>query len=314
MNQLVSIVIPTFNRANLIQETLESIANQTYSNWECLVIDDGSTDNTDDVLNNIIKTDSRFKYIKRHNNKIKGVSSCRNIGFENACGEFINFIDSDDLITSNHIEFHLKNFSKIDIDCSVSNAKIFIDNKENIKSFWSKNIDADDIVLEMIKNDVMWAMGSVFWRKSIFKNSKPFQEDLICSEDWAMHLIQVINNLKYIISQETTFLVRNHENRVGKSIGFEKISSIFRSRICILDLLNSKKNLTNQREMYLLKDVFFALRLSIQFSFSSLMILILKYLVKNFLNFNNKLIILKILLFAFPVYFLTKKGERLFKI
>ena len=81
MNKLISIIIPTFNRAHLILHTLESIKNQTYNEWECIIVDDGSTDNTEDVLKKYIDTDSRFRYFKRPLNHTKGPSSCRNFGF-----------------------------------------------------------------------------------------------------------------------------------------------------------------------------------------------------------------------------------------
>ena len=80
MNKLISIIIPTFNRAHLILHTLESIKNQTYNEWECIIVDDGSTDNTEDVLKKYIDTDSRFRYFKRPLNHTKGPSSwCANL-------------------------------------------------------------------------------------------------------------------------------------------------------------------------------------------------------------------------------------------
>ena len=315
MKQLVSIIIPTFNRGNLIKETLDSIINQSHANWECLVIDDGSTDNTEEILQKYINKDPRFQFYKRSHELIKGVSVCRNIGFKISKGEFINFVDSDDLMTPNHIEIHLKNFSNNNIECSVTNAKIFTNNKENTKGFWSKNIFAEDIVSEMIKNDVLWAIGSVIWKRSAFKNlNTPFFEDLICSEEWAMHLFQIVNGCKYHIDLETTFLVRNHENRVGKISSLSKTMSIYKARIYILDLLKSQNCLTKQRELYLLKDVFFALRLTIKNNYFKLMLNILGFVLKNLVFFKNKGYAFKILFVAFPIYSVTRKGEKLFKI
>ncbi|MHB1105158.1 MAG: glycosyltransferase family 2 protein [Lutibacter sp.] len=103
MNPLISIIIPTYNRAHLLRETLDSVLAQTYANWECIIIDDGSTDNTFEVVSNYIKKDSRFKYLVRPIERIKGASTCRNIGLENAKGEFIQFLDSDDLLSGNKL-------------------------------------------------------------------------------------------------------------------------------------------------------------------------------------------------------------------
>lgn len=99
----VSIIIPTFNRAHLIEETLNSVLIQTYKNWECIIVDDCSTDNTIEVINAYIKDDNRFKLIIRTEKSRKGASTCRNIGLDSSSGDFIQFLDSDDLLSSNKI-------------------------------------------------------------------------------------------------------------------------------------------------------------------------------------------------------------------
>ena len=75
---MVSIIMPIYNRAHLIIETLNSIKKQTYQNWECLIIDDGSTDNTSEVVINYAAQDTRFKFYTRPETSVKGPSSCRN--------------------------------------------------------------------------------------------------------------------------------------------------------------------------------------------------------------------------------------------
>ncbi|WP_339916367.1 glycosyltransferase family 2 protein [Yeosuana marina] len=105
MNPLVSVIIPTYNRAHLIGETLDSISRQTYTNWECIVVDDGSTDNTETLLQRYVQKDSRFQFIKRPQNKIKGANVCRNIGFDYSKGDFIQWFDSDDIMLSEFLEF-----------------------------------------------------------------------------------------------------------------------------------------------------------------------------------------------------------------
>ncbi|NMH25329.1 glycosyltransferase family 2 protein [Flavobacterium solisilvae] len=114
---LVSIIIPTYNRAHLIGETLNSVLAQTYTHWECIIVDDGSTDNTDEVVGEYVKKDSRFQYHKRDFNKRKGASSCRNIGLELANGEYIQFLDSDDLMDDNKIEVQIDKLIRIEGLC-----------------------------------------------------------------------------------------------------------------------------------------------------------------------------------------------------
>lgn len=101
---LVSIIIPTYNRAHIIGDTLNSVLAQTYSNWECIVVDDGSTDNTEAILASFIEKDGRFQYLHRPDHRLKAASTCRNIGFENSKGSYIQYLDSDDLISENKLQ------------------------------------------------------------------------------------------------------------------------------------------------------------------------------------------------------------------
>src|SRR5690554_5694001 len=93
----ISIIIPVFNRQKLIKETLDSVLAQIYENWECIVVDDGSTDETWEVLEQYAKKDARIKIHKRHRDP-KGAPTCRNIGMELSEGEYLIFLDSDDLL------------------------------------------------------------------------------------------------------------------------------------------------------------------------------------------------------------------------
>jgi glycosyltransferase involved in cell wall biosynthesis len=96
-----SIIIPTYNRANLLPETIRSVQNQTFYDWECIVVDDGSTDNTKEVVEEIINSDSRIKYIYQENAER---SAARNNGYLHSKGDWICFLDSDDLFDSKHLE------------------------------------------------------------------------------------------------------------------------------------------------------------------------------------------------------------------
>ena len=99
-NEKISIIIPTYNRGYTILKSIKSVLNQTYKNFEILIIDDGSNDNTKDLILNL--EDSRIKYIKLKNNK--GASFARNIGIQKASGKYISFLDSDDIYRQDKLE------------------------------------------------------------------------------------------------------------------------------------------------------------------------------------------------------------------
>ena len=98
---LVSIIIPTYNRASLIGETLDSVLAQTYTNWECIVVDDRSTDNSIEVLMGYTSKDQRFSYYQRPESRKSGGNAARNYGFEMSKGTYIKWFDSDDIMESN---------------------------------------------------------------------------------------------------------------------------------------------------------------------------------------------------------------------
>ncbi len=109
-NPLVSIIIPTYNRSYLIGETLDSVLDQTYQNWECIVVDDGSMDYTEELMELYCLLDGRICFHKRPEVKMNGASSCRNYGITLSKGELIQFLDSDDLLEKNKLEEQIKLF------------------------------------------------------------------------------------------------------------------------------------------------------------------------------------------------------------
>jgi glycosyltransferase involved in cell wall biosynthesis len=110
---LVSVIIPCYNQENYILECLESVKAQTYSNWECIIVDDGSSDNTKTVIQNYIKSENRIKYYYQQNS---GVSIARNTAIAMSTGKYILPLDGDDKIGNTYIEkavTHLENRAQV---------------------------------------------------------------------------------------------------------------------------------------------------------------------------------------------------------
>lgn len=106
-NPLVSIIVPCYNQAQYLDEALQSVLDQTYTNWECIVINDGSPDNTAEVAKKWIDNDSRFSYLIQENS---GVCIARNFGISQSNGVYILPLDADDKIAKNYIELAVKEF------------------------------------------------------------------------------------------------------------------------------------------------------------------------------------------------------------
>ena len=106
---LISVIVPCYNQAQYLDECLQSVLDQTYTDWECIIVNDGSPDNTEDVAKKWVEKDARFRYLFKENG---GLSSARNAGIEIAKGEWILPLDADDKIGNQYLELAEKEFEK----------------------------------------------------------------------------------------------------------------------------------------------------------------------------------------------------------
>jgi glycosyltransferase involved in cell wall biosynthesis len=115
----ISVIITCYNQENFLLETCESIINQTYNNWEAIIINDGSTDGTEKIALAVCKKDSRFQYFYKNN---EGVSSARNYGLKKYSGDFIQFLDGDDKLEHSKFELSINEADKDnDLDVIITN-------------------------------------------------------------------------------------------------------------------------------------------------------------------------------------------------
>lgn len=206
---LVSIIIPTFNRANLIISTLESVKSQTYANWECLIIDDNSTDATFELVTKFINNDSRFKLIKKSSEFKSGASVSRNIGLTLAKGKFIQFLDSDDILAENKIEEQL-NVLLLNDDFSVAVCKweLFDETIEEIKVFNQKsdykNFEKPlDYFNSIGQHGGFYPPESFFVTKELINFSGYWNENITLNDDGEFFFRLLSNSRKIIFCDQT---------------------------------------------------------------------------------------------------------------
>jgi len=121
MNALVSIITPSYNSAKFIAETIQSVQNQSYKNWEMIIVDDGSSDETEKVVLSIIQDDNRIQFHKLSQNS--GPAIARNTGIEKASGDYMTFIDADDIWFPSFIENNIKTIQETGIPFVFSSYK-----------------------------------------------------------------------------------------------------------------------------------------------------------------------------------------------
>ena len=203
MNPLVSIIITSYNREKVILDTLNAIYNQTYTNWECFIIDDYSIDKTTTIINTYIKNDQRFKLIV--NSKNIGCGPSKNIGLSLVNGKYIYILDSDDIIGENKIFTQVMFLeSNLDVDICYTGARYFYTNDVQKYIFGNNNFL---IQYEITKFDTSltktfsirnpFVVGALLYRKEVFDKIGKFDNDLLLYEDWDHNIRCAKNNLVF---------------------------------------------------------------------------------------------------------------------
>ncbi len=182
MRALISVVIPTYNRANDLKRALTSVLDQTYSHWECLVVDNHSMDHTDEIV--AAFNDSRIKLYKIHNDGI--IAKSRNKGIREASGEYIAFLDSDDWWTPEKLEASLV---ALEQGADVVYHDLYLAKKNNQRFFLKKRYSqsvSSPVFEHMIAHGNALLNSSVVIRRSLLIESKGLREEkrLIGIEDF----------------------------------------------------------------------------------------------------------------------------------
>lgn len=217
MKQIVSIIIPTFNRAHLIGETLDSILNQTFQNWECIIVDDGSTDDTEKFIETYSKKDARFVYLSRPKSLKKGANSCRNYGYLNSKGDYIKWLDSDDILLSKAIENQYNLFSNGATDVVVSKLE-FIDfkTKNRIKI---NAIQSDDLIYDYFIGKIAFYVSGPLWKKSFLEKQEVlFDEKVSNLDDWDFNLRMIYQKPILVYDDSIVVQYMIHQNSLTSEI------------------------------------------------------------------------------------------------
>ena len=172
MEVLVSVIIPTFNRERILSQAIDSVINQTYQNWECIVVDDGSEDNTIDLLRRYSEKDSRIRFYKR-DRLPKGAPTSRNIGLKHANGDYVIFLDSDDYLLPFCIEQRIKEM--------VSNDRflfgVFPMATKIEDAIIKQDIDKDcNYLHKFLSADLPWSIMCPVWRTDFLNSLEGFTE------------------------------------------------------------------------------------------------------------------------------------------
>ena len=219
---LISVIVPCYNQAQYLDECLQSVLDQTYTDWECIIVNDGSPDNTEQIAKNWVEKDARFRYLSKENG---GLSSARNAGIEIAKGEWILPLDADDKIGERYLELGEKEFDK-NYTIIYCNAAFFgTENKSwNLPNYSYEKILTGNIIF-----------CSAFFRKKDWVTAQGYDVNLKNGrEDWDFWL---------------SILQQNSSVKKLQYIGFQ-----YRRKEISMDTEINKNELTlNKTENYIYK-------------------------------------------------------------
>jgi len=182
---LISVIVPCYNQGNFLPATLQSVSDQIYLEWECLIINDGSLDETEKIATEWCNQDRRFRYFYKTNG---GLSSARNKGLDEAIGEYVQFLDADDLLAPPKFTASIEASGAADIIMSGFQFFTKIGQPFTVPSF-SLNVDHFNLTVLLTgwDRDFFFPPHAGLFKADLFKN-KRFDETLRAREDWVMWL------------------------------------------------------------------------------------------------------------------------------
>ena len=236
MNSKISVIMPAYNRGDMIGESIESVLSQTYDNWEILIVDSDSTDNTSEVCKSFTDKDSRIRYIKKSN---EGVSASRNSAIDNAQGDYLFFLDSDDVIHPKLFEVLLSAMEESGATMGGSPVR-FINqcNWHKLKGYLEKNKEtgqtrclthAETLKEVFTGTSPINLIGGVMISRKLVADTR-FNTDLHIGEDFYFMYENLFKGSDAVFLKEMWYYARLHGNNLSCDYSFEGFWSRFYRR------------------------------------------------------------------------------------
>jgi len=220
---MVSVIIPCYKQGHFLPEALASVQNQTFENWECIIINDGSPDNTADIAHAWVSKDKRFRYLSQPN---CGLTRARNRGILEARGDYIQFLDADDLIEPLKLAWQTNLLqNRPDVGIIYSDLRYFTDNDHQHLRYtifdpdepWLEKswLDPRPVLEKLLENNIM-AVHCPLFRRAVIDAVGLFENDMRVMEDWFYLFRCAVKGavFQYSPAPGTLALARIHANSV----------------------------------------------------------------------------------------------------
>lgn len=245
MNKLISVIVPSYNREKFIYRCINSVYKQTYRPIELIVIDDGSTDKSAEIIEKFKKEkscdDFIIKFIQQENS---GAQVARNKGIKNSTGEYIQFLDSDDELDEKKLEIQIKYFDENpQYDINYTNGKLI--NENNIITDYNLSKPLSNTEMDYVY--APWQCMTALYKKEAVIKIGLWNEDLSINQDWEYSLRAIINESKVGYINDKLCYYRKHSGEnIGTNLTAKKILGKELSTHSIYNLLKKKKKLNDK--------------------------------------------------------------------
>ena len=258
-NVTISILMPVYNSQEYLKNTVQGVINQSYKEWELILVDDGSKDNSKNICIELQKFDNRIRFINKENT---GVSDTRNIALDNAKGKYIAFIDSDDSVHKDYLKILLSSIEKSKGQlavCGFKERKISTNGQieELSRVFYPKEViaieDMKDLIMDFGNSGLLNPLWNKLYNREIIEeNNIRFKEEVETGEDFIFNLqyFRKINNICFS-KGELYYYIRRNNN----SITYQYIDNMYEKGLEIHNLLEDflkDMNFYNSKNKYIL--------------------------------------------------------------
>ena len=233
----VSVIVPIYNSEKFLQKCLDSLQRQTLKDIEIILINDGSTDNSEEIINNYLKADSRFKYFKQEN---KGQAVARNRGLEIACGEYISFVDSDDYIDLNMLE---KLYKAADDKYDIVVCDFYLTYLDgNSRDVYSSILDNPEGLIS--SKDYLFAgagpSNKIYNNSFLKKNKFRFPEGIIYEDYASIPTLAIYNPSIYYVTEAFLHYVQSDNSTMRFNTYKKKSEDLFEASYYLYDHMKGK--------------------------------------------------------------------------
>ncbi|MBO2544275.1 glycosyltransferase family 2 protein [Salegentibacter sp. BDJ18] len=231
---IVSIIIPVFNQAILIKKTLQSIASQSYLDWECIIVDDGSNDKSVLFIREFCKKNPQFNFFQPLFKNKKGANACRNYGFQKSTGKYIQWFDADDLMHPDFLKLKQEKLENSNIDFVVCEGEYFKGSIKNIVGKWD-NLQSTNPIVDHALGKINFQTNAPMFKRTFLEGKKLWNEKLLRKQDYEFFSRLLAKKPTYEVINKSLFYYRVHEKSINGRAENKSLSSLIKADLLVFN-------------------------------------------------------------------------------